>query len=614
MNDTPAGPGLIHKLRPSVVFAPYQNGIFFKCFETSFVFKGHAALYSLFERILPFLTEGVELEALLSAVPGNARPVVSSLLSQLRDQELMIEVQPEALASLSVEERETFREMIAFLEGMTSRPYEAFLRLRRAEVVVIGTGWTLFSAIRSLCRAGVGRLEVWIRGGDRARIDRLLAAHPLVRTRLRSTAEGELELESANLVLELFEDGEDPRGSLIPSNSAIPRLRAVSRPEFGIVGPLFPASESELTDACARLRRPSAVPDVTPLRTPILEGTVANIAAFEAARFLCALPSKTQLGQAAVVLREPFSTRYHPVLRVVEAPASDEAELRRLLELSAAQTATEIPETSALTDERFGLVLVPHPDELPQLPLFTASALVRDPDAPVLGHGRTLSAAYARAVVAGVRALASRDASESIAMISREFGGTRAFAIEQTHLAVGIGFDDWLADAARGLLLGIFSGRIHSDLKFSVQPIADAGAAAHRTSKLIRLLFGRRVELQHFAVDAVPGFHLAAISSDGEWLSSAGGFDFAATVDEALSAAAARLQWKNAGLRLPDPPAQPSVELASAEHDLARSTTPAGVFDALRALGRHLWVRPWDREPGILKCGFVAGWVGLDGD
>jgi hypothetical protein len=534
-----SAPARFVRLRPSVHYAPLDDGILFKCWDRSFTVEGHGALYGLFERLLPILDGGVEHAALLAAVPEHARAVVALLLDRLEEHGMCLAA---PRRGPSAREAAAFAQTIAYLEGVAADPEAAFARVRAARVAVEGGGVAGQAAIRALASLGVGNLA----GAD----PETLRAHPLV----CETSPGDVDL-----TLRLHE-----RAPGAPRGAAGALLEGVLADDVALLGPLRHGDGPGLADAVARWKQPLAFGRPA----PVLAALLGNVAAYEVFRVVAGLPAQTADGKVAAITREPLRIGHHPVVAL---------EPRPLLEpgrgASSAPGADEVvADVRALADEQTGIIAPPHPEDLPQLPLFTCRS------GEAIGFGDDPTEAYLRAGFAALRA----------ALVPPRAG--LELAVAPTH-------DAWLEEGVLACLLPrLLRHGVAREVAF-----ADVVGPTALLWKTLRLRFAQNPRVVHVASPAWPGVHLVAVLDGGETAGAGVGLNPAAAAHDALREAVARAQLAEVGVALP---ARPRIEAppgGDAPWDLEGSL--AGLRRAGVAVETQAWHGP--------RRALVIGWVGV---
>ena len=608
------------RLRPSVSFAPLDDGILFKDWERSFTITGNRSLYALFERLLPHLERGFERGALLGALPETARGVVAMLLDRLEEHG-MCAIAPGA----PPEGAEAFPQALAYLEAVAPDPYGAFARIRAARVAVVGSGTAPFAAVRALAGMGVGRIDCWSAPGDAPALEACLRAHAGVAGEVRPLVDDHAAAAGAGADLVIHLPDRAVRESLARVAAATdgPLLQGVVGEDLGLAGPLRAGAGPGLTDALARLRRPFAIDagDDRPA-PPVLAALLGNAAAFEAFKHLAGLPTPAADGRVVLVTREPLAVSHHPVVGLGAAP--DAASLRgALAELRGAGAPPErqvlVDRLRDLADEELGIIALPHPGELPQVPLFTCRATARGAGADAFGYGDDPTEAYLHAGAEALRRFAETGAAGELPVLALDGDAGSAapatLARAAMSLAVGDGYEAWLRDGVHACLLRRLIDPAAAGPAVTVQRVghADLAGGAALRWKTLAVRFARDLAAVHGAVPALPGVHLAAVVADGVTAGLGAGATREAAVDAALREAVARAELAEVGIALPGHPPLAARELAAGE--LAAGPEPAGsIADTISALTRQgfaVLVHPFCGAPALRRLGFLVGWIGL---
>ncbi len=595
------------KLRPSVHFAPLGDGVFFKNWDASFKIAGHPALYAIFERFLPHLERGVERKALLAAVPDKARAVVEKMLDQLDEHGMFVDLSNDADGG-GEELPPACARTMAYLEGVAEDPRAAFARLRSARIALLGTGQAQLAAARALAGMHVGELVCFTDAAHARVLEDELAGHPLVARQIH-----ELDRETTwngtyTLVVHLQDGADADELARIAARVRSPFLQAAIGDDLAVVGPLREGAGG-LEGALARLRAPLRGGRA---RSPLLEGLVGNVVALEAVKIAAGLSSPTQQGRCAIVTGSPLAASFHALPpRAPSLPVAEAA--RQLLAESVGKPALGraalVAELQALADERVGLIGLPHPDELPQLPVFTQPALAGDET--VFGYSEQMEEAYVRAGLEAVRRLAAGRAPRELPLFT--VGGEARPPIESTfaHLAAASGWNEWLAAGVLGFLLDRLAGDPLPALAPQAieEPFTGLTPRARLHVKTLAARFGRDVQVTRVVHAELPGVHLAVVRVDGDVAGLGAAFDRAPALEQALLEAVARVQLEEAGLTLPARPALPAFPAATTTHEAA------GTLDAVLArlgeLGLEVLVHPWGGEPALPRHGIFSGWVSI---
>lgn len=623
------GPGSRLRLRPSVSFAPLDDGILFKDWERSFTITGNRSLYALFERLLPHLERGFERGALLGALPEAARPVVGMLLDRLQENGMCV-IAPGELPPGA----DAFPQALAYLEAVAPDPYRAFARIRAARVAVLGAGVAQLAAVRALAGMGLGLVDCWSTAADAPALADCLRAHPGVAGEVRVLDDDREAAAGADvdLVIHLPDRGGDAALERVAAATARPLLQGVIGEGCGLAGPLRAGDGPGLADTRARLRRPFPAVDGRPV-SPVLAALLGNAVAFEAFKHLAGLPAPAADGRAVMVTREPLAVSHHPVVglgpmeRVAGAPgaAPDATSLwHALAELA---ELTVLPERQVLVDrlrdladEELGIIALPHPGELPQVPISTCRATARGVEGEVLGYGDDPTEAYLQAGAAALRRFAEAGAGPALAVLPvlpRDGGGPPApQSLPRSAMALAIGntYEAWLRDGIHACIARRLLDPAAGGPPIAVRRVDHAeltGGPALRW-KTLALRFARDVSAFHGAASGLPGVHVAAVIADGVTAGLGAGTTRVAAIDAALREAVVRTQLAEVGIALPAHPPLAAPELAA---ESAAGDGPAGtiadVIDGLAVHGLAVLAHPFGGAPSLRRRGFLLGWIGL---
>jgi hypothetical protein len=167
------------RLRPGMHYAPVDGGVYFSSARATFVVRGPAVLFRVVDICLPLLEDGTDVDDLVAAVgTPAARRLITSLIGTLDARGLVLHLDQLLGPEPSDNERERFREALAYLETHRDDPYADFRRLQGARVLLSGPAEALGPAARGLIRAGVG--HVMVATPEPVRLTALAGRHPEV--------------------------------------------------------------------------------------------------------------------------------------------------------------------------------------------------------------------------------------------------------------------------------------------------------------------------------------------------------------------------------------------------------------------------------------------------
>lgn len=357
------------RLRPIVHASPTADGLHLRGARSSFTASGGPGLWKLWQALSVTLAEGRPVRQLIeSAAQPTVRAALSTLLAQLREHDMLVEVPP--LWGETGQPDEPPYRIARWLEAVAPDPVVAWRRIETAEITVGGSGPVTVAAARALTAAGAA---------NQVTVDR----RPYVLLTAGETA-----------------------------------VAAAACPDVGFVTPVGTPGTVR-RDAPAIAER-VGLTDQTP--PDVLAALVGGAAAH---RLICALaglpdPAEDRLaaavapapGRPSVLIArlDPLRAEYHPWLAgeaLAETPPPAMADGR--INLAEALSAVDL-----LTDAELGVLPAVQLDNLPQVPV----ALAECGTGPKLVCGVGTNAATARLIAvtgAAERALGGVDA-ENIAV------------------------------------------------------------------------------------------------------------------------------------------------------------------------------------------------------
>jgi hypothetical protein len=168
------------RLRPGLHYAPIEGGVYFSSARATFVMQGPALLFRVVDVCVPLLEDGTDIDQLVATIGAPAaRPLIDHLIKTFDARGLLLHLHHLAVPEPGPVERERFPEALAYLETFCDDPYAAFLRIRKARVLLSGPPEALGPAARGLVRAGLG--QVLVATTEPERLAGLASRHPEVR-------------------------------------------------------------------------------------------------------------------------------------------------------------------------------------------------------------------------------------------------------------------------------------------------------------------------------------------------------------------------------------------------------------------------------------------------
>lgn len=210
MNQTVAGSRV--KLKNHVYFGIVPDGILFDAGDTSFVLKDPSA-YPLVEKLIALIDAGNPVEGILERAPEKLAEFFRRVLASLADHGMLLTVDADEPPATQLVAHTASNELRKFLQDrLDGRSVEAALRRwHEAQVVVIGSGRALLSAVRAVSDCGCTKLAVMLDGGSSEGLDELrdeIEASRSLRFALHATPDEAMPLEAAGLLVYASDDAD----------------------------------------------------------------------------------------------------------------------------------------------------------------------------------------------------------------------------------------------------------------------------------------------------------------------------------------------------------------------------------------------------------------------
>jgi hypothetical protein len=150
------------QLRNDVFFSPSAEGVSFSGFGRDgqldrFTLKGKM-LYPIMEQLYPRLNGQHETQAIINALPFLQRKLGGQMLEILSNRGFIYE-RPVPTHNLSQVELELYASQLNFIGCYSTDPEARFEKFRRAQVLLVGGGWTAVFTAQGLWENGLGRLD-----------------------------------------------------------------------------------------------------------------------------------------------------------------------------------------------------------------------------------------------------------------------------------------------------------------------------------------------------------------------------------------------------------------------------------------------------------------------
>ncbi|MEV0828388.1 hypothetical protein [Nonomuraea rubra] len=154
-----ADPAMRPQLRDDVRFVESPDGAYVHSDYGACTLRGRQA-YAWLARLAPALTGSHTLAELTEHLSGDRRAMVEQLVGRLAEQRFVVDARQARAHGLSDEELRAYAEEIAFIGYALDSPESRFERIRRAHLVLTGSG-PLLDALAGAC-AGAGWRRVTV--------------------------------------------------------------------------------------------------------------------------------------------------------------------------------------------------------------------------------------------------------------------------------------------------------------------------------------------------------------------------------------------------------------------------------------------------------------------
>lgn len=198
------------KLKNHVYFGVVADGILFDAGDASFVLKD-TSTYPVVEKLIALIDAGNPVATILERAPPKLADFFGKILSLLAEHGMLLTLEADAPSAEALAAHTASNELRKFLEDRIDGR-SVGLALRRwcdTEVVVVGSGRALLSAVRALADSGCAKLTVVPDGGStdgtEALQDDIASAHSL-RFGIGAMHDAERLIDAAGLLLYVSDD------------------------------------------------------------------------------------------------------------------------------------------------------------------------------------------------------------------------------------------------------------------------------------------------------------------------------------------------------------------------------------------------------------------------
>lgn len=507
------------KIRNHVFHIALDQGVYFEGFTGAFLLKGEE-LWPWVEFLADHLDGTRSWREIVKGLPPAHRKVLRTIVKALIEHGFAYNAAHDLPHNLSPREVDHYQGVIQYLGEFAPSAEQRFEALRRAPVLLVGSGLCLSAAIRAALQIGAAHVDFADLAGDPQLTRHFLRPYEEWPARVTELQPGQ--------VLEGLVNGP---------------YRAVL-----FAGPLDHPFLSPLTERCQLLGTLLLIGGVTQdggillptlhpdgpacwgCLTRTLTSHGVDLAAYDESPALLTLTAsrlvyewmlwtteiKPPAIRSALVLihRETLADTTHRVLPHPNCTLCGQ----HLMGFG-------VEALDSLVDPFTGYLHKVDPEELDQVPLAQCAAYLP----PALGESRIV-----------VAATDARQARERAVFAGLERFLTRHLTLSRDHTdaAVGRSTAEWVGRAvlraAEHKLAEEARRGTWTPIPLTLGP--NTCAASHRLHKALRILYGLSVDLYGCKT---PWGGAAGVSSEGRWLSIRAGVDLAHAVHEALVAAAA---------------------------------------------------------------------------
>jgi len=448
-------PSMRLKVKRDTFFLPDSSGVYFRNNVSSFRMEGEA-IDQWIEKLIPIFNGEHRLGDLTDGLPEQHRNQVYHIAEVLYRNGYARDVSQDAPHQLPEEVLKRYASQIEFLDHFGDSGAYRFQSYRQANVLVVGSGPFLISAISALLESGLPKFYVLVSGSDSTDLKRLeeIAVHArksdsevaVVEVTLRKEEESGWREIVRPFDSILFVSREGDIEKLHALHAACREegkvfLSAVFVQQAGMAGPIVhPDAEGCWESAWRRIHQ-SAISKDPQLHTfsSTAGAMLANVTVFELFKKLTGTDDSEQNNRFYLLDLETLEGRWHsflphPLVNGLRTPGWIH-DLDRQLERRPSKSENGlIPYFIRLTSAESGIFHVWEEGDLKQLPLSQCRVQAIDPltEGPagllpdIICADLTHEEARREAGLAGIEAYVSRMADLFVSLETQEFIGVGA--------------------------------------------------------------------------------------------------------------------------------------------------------------------------------------------
>lgn len=472
-------PSMRLKVKRDTFFLPDSSGVYFRNNVSSFRMEGEA-IDQWIEKLIPIFNGEHKLGDLTDGLPDQHRNQVYGIAEVLYRNGYLRDVGQDAPHQLPEEVLKKYASQIEFLDHFGDSGAYRFQSYRQANVLVVGSGPFLISAISSLLESGLPKFYVLVSGSDSTDRQRMaeMAVHARKSDSEAAVVEVTLQKEEGSGWREivrpfdsiLFVSREDNLEGLQALHAACREekkvfLSAVCVQQVGMAGPLVhPDAEGCWESAWRRIHQSAISKDPQLHAFSSTAGAMlANVIVFELFKKLTGADDSEQNNRFYLLDLETLEGKWHsfmphPLVTGIRMPEWIHDLDQRLERRSSKSGNGLIPYFIRLTSEVSGIFHVWEEGDLKQLPLSQCRVQAIDPltEGPagllpdIICADLTHEEARREAGLAGIEAYVSRMAGlpGSLLASHREVKGSRI----ETQEFIGVGAGETIEEGiCRGL-------------------------------------------------------------------------------------------------------------------------------------------------------------------
>lgn len=607
------------KLKQTVHFAPTEDGVYFKTWTGEFAIKGKG-LYQWIEQMAPYLDGNKTIEELVEPLSHEQAQFVRQLISQLDQRGVIKDATDESHVILSDQEKELYQQTILYLEEYASDGRKQFQEFRHSQWMVIGSGLSYRSCVRSVVSLGVKTL--YLEATEDTTLIHWIEKWQKKDPELKVTwisSEGEEACAYQNLDLAIYVSDRydfERIASLIQllGKHEVDFLIATCIENRGIVGPVItkeaPTSWYSLRD---RLHQKQEAALSLP---PTFYLMLGNLAALEAFKFTNELPDQGVVDGVVILTPDQLETKRHPLLLSPffnKEERVDEKEWLRRFQTKSEEEDQEVflEQIAEISDPQLGIIHPVHPGDLWQIPLLFMGATLHFPRSM---NRESKQFVVGKETVSDATEQVIRDALTFYAQAIHEHEGDEDLPATSYVWENGRTFAEWQGRGA----LKAWSQMVKQSAQAKVLPLEISSLKIGSYVKMLSLRYGCNIRL--IEVDlGLPSSYYVQVLDGCNILAESVGRTQAEAVEAALVQGISQMQLKNHHPDLCDPLEPSWISDGTLEAGEWENERPVPSWQEWKAVAEVHWqekgweliIKPWYRDPACFEAGLLIGRIGF---